>query len=81
VWTSSTCSRSRSKCKPAKFIRELLRSDQQFVVHPQGKMLKDFGVATSSDWTGLPEIMRQELRASGDADEASVEYRVIAASE
>jgi hypothetical protein len=44
-------------------------------------MLKDFGVATSSDWTGLPEIMRQELRASGDADEASVEYRVIAASE
>jgi hypothetical protein len=45
-----------------------------------GKMLKDFGVTTSSDWTGVPDIMRQELRSSGNGDETSVEYRVIAAS-
>ena len=48
-----------------------------------GKMLKDFGVATGSDWTGVPDIMRQELRGSGSADEGStdtIEYRVIAAS-
>ena len=44
-----------------------------------GRMLQDLGV-DSSDWTGIPKLLQDEMRSSGDSDETSVEYRVIAAS-
>eukprot|EP01043_Picozoa_sp_COSAG02_P047011 COSAG02_NODE_4462_length_5335_cov_42.590718_2_plen_495_part_00 len=48
-----------------------------------GSMLRDFGVS-GKDWTGIPDILRQEMRAGGsdseNADETTVEYRVLAAS-
>eukprot|EP01048_Picozoa_sp_COSAG05_P011210 COSAG05_NODE_1042_length_6066_cov_2.922742_2_plen_1109_part_00 len=43
-----------------------------------GKMLRDFGVS-GADWTGIPALLRQEMRA-GDGDDSTVEYRVISAS-
>ena len=43
-----------------------------------GRMLKDFGVS-GSDWVGIPQLLQEELR-SGDRDETTVEYRVLAAS-
>ena len=48
-----------------------------------GSMLRDFGVS-GKDWTGIPDLLRQEMRAGGNdsenADETTVEYRVLAAS-
>ena len=46
-----------------------------------GKMLRDFGVSTSDQsWAGIPDLLQEEMRSSGDGDETTVEYRVIAAS-
>ena len=46
-----------------------------------GKMLRDVGVGTSDQgWGGIPDLLREEMRSSGDGDETTVEYRVIAAS-
>ena len=44
-----------------------------------GKMLRDLGLG-GADWAGIPKLLRQEMRASADGDETSVEYRVISAS-
>ena len=44
-----------------------------------GNMLRDLGVG-GSDWAGVPKLLREEMRASADSDETTVEYRVIAAS-
>jgi hypothetical protein len=44
-----------------------------------GRMLRDLGVG-GSDWAGIPKLLRQEMKASADGDETTVEYRVIAAS-
>eukprot|EP01046_Picozoa_sp_COSAG06_P039278 COSAG06_NODE_4620_length_4092_cov_389.018373_2_plen_296_part_00 len=45
-----------------------------------GKILRDFGIKSDQSWVGIPELLREEMRACGDSDETTVEYRVIAAS-
>ena len=42
-------------------------------------LLRDLGVG-GADWAGIPNLLRQEMKASADSDETTVEYRVIAAS-
>ncbi len=45
-----------------------------------GKLLKDLGVE-DSDWTGVPKLLRQQMRAQADGqDEDSIEYKVIRTS-
>lgn len=40
-------------------------------------MLRDLGV-NGTDWTGIPELLREEMQTNGD--ESTVEYQVISAS-
>ena len=48
-------------------------------VNLAGKMLRELGV-DGLDWRGVPKLLQGEMRSSGDSDETSVEYRVLAAS-